>query len=793
MASNIGNLNIQEDSQEDKDQLRRLFFRIFPYTPLIIFALLIGIGGAYIYLRYATRTYEAKARLIVNDDTQQKSSNLLEIMKLDTRDLTAETEKEMQILRSRDLLGKLVNKLQLNIQYSQKGYVTSGQSFKNIPFKMELANPDSIPVTVKGEVEIINNSIRFKEIQYPIDTLVKTEFGNIRWHINTEYKPSKDADNNRWFVAVKNLSNTVETVQKALTIQPISKQSSILELSYIDEIPERGITILNTLVSLYGSTTVDYKSRMSANTLNFLDGRLRLVAEELSGVEKNMQNFKSSQNIVDLGAEGSLFLDQLKETDTKLGELDVQMDVLKQVEQYVTSRNNTNSSIPATLGTTDPVLTKLLNQLYEAEFELEKTKQISGSKNPQVEVYEQAIGKLKPSILASINNLKMGMKASRQRLQIDNNKITSTLGQIPQKERLLLDISRQQGIKNAIYTFLLQKKEESAIAAAAILPNFRVIEKPESNGKVVAPISIVIYVIALLITLSLVFIYIYLKEFLNSRVLFRSQIESKLTVPVIAELSYQPNETGNPIVVGLGDRSLVGEQFRELRTNLNYVTAATKEKSKIILITSSVPGEGKSFVAINTAVSLSLTGSKVVLLEFDLRKPKISKELGIQRDPGLSNYLINMAGETDIIKPHATIVNFSVIPSGPIPPNPAELISSPRLVELFDYLKNHFDYIVIDSPPVGAVTDAKILANIAHATLYIIRHNHTNSSFLQLINDIHQKSILPNLNIVFNGINTKKILGYSYGQGYGYGYGYGEGYTEEKKSPKKSWNIFKRK
>lgn len=789
MVSNNMDFNEQDDSQEQKDQLRRVFFRVVPYTPLIVLALLIGIACSYIYLRYATKTYSAKARVIVNDDTQQKNSNLLDIMKLDTRDLSSETEKEMEILRSRDLIGNLVAKLQLNVQYSQKGYVTTGQAFRNTPFELTLQQPDSVTSTVSGEVEIINNTtIRFNGKLYPVDTLAMSKWGKISWHINPAYQPGPEI--NKWLITIQPLSATVEAVQKALTIEPISKQSSILELTYIDAIPERGVHILNTLVSLYGSTSVDYKSRLSANTLRFLDERLRLISEELSGVEKDIQSFKTTQGIVDLSAEGGLFLGQLKETDTKIGELDVQLDVLKQIEQYVARRNNTNSQIPATLGSTDPVLTALLNQLYQAEFELEKTRQVSGSKNPQIEVYESAIAKLKPSILASISNLKMGMQASRQRLKADNNKLTGTLTKIPQKERLLLDISRQQSIKNAIYTFLLQKREESAIAAAAILPNYRVIEKPESAG-MVAPVTMKIYGIGIFLALALIVVFIYLKEFLNSRILFRDQIESRVTAPVIAELSFEPNETGSPIVVTAGSRSLIGEQFRELRTNLNYITAVTKEKCKIILVTSSIPSEGKSFVAINTSVGLCLTGARVVLMEFDLRKPKISKELGINRDPGLSNYLINMATEEDIIKAHPTIANFSIIPSGPIPPNPAELISSPRLAELMDYLKQHFDYIIMDSPPIGAVTDAKILAAIAHATLYIIRHNFTDSRNLQLISDVQQKNSLPNLNIIFNGINTKKILGYSYGQGYGYGYGYG--YTDDKKIPKKKGkNIFKK-
>jgi len=721
--------------------------------------------------------------MIVNDDTQNKNTNLLDVMQFEYKDISAETEREMLILQSRDLLSSLVIKLQLNIQYNQKGYIKSGQSFKDVPFNLHLQRPDSVKSTISSEVEIINNKIRFFDVLYPLDTLVDSKWGKISWHINkkNQYSPS---DNNKWFVTIQPVSVAVGSMQAALLIKPITKQSSILDLSYIDVIPERGVDILNNLIEIYGTTAVDYKSRISENTLSFLDGRLALVSQELSGVEKDIQKFKTNQGIVDLGSESSLFLSQLKDADKKMGELEVQMDVLNQIEQYVNKRNSSNSQIPATLGSTDPVLTALLNQLYQTEFELEKTRQISGNKNPQISVYEDAIAKLKPSIITSINNLKLNIATSRQQLQTENNKLTTTLNKIPLKERLLLDISRQQGIKNAIYTFLLQKREESAIAAAAILPNYRVIEKPEFSG-MVAPISTKVYTIGTLMALIAVFIFIYFKEFLNSRLLFRSQIESDLQVPIIAELSFEPSETGNPVVVGLGNRSLIGEQFRELRTNLNYITAVTREKCKVILITSSIPKEGKSFVAINTAITLTLTGGRVVIIEADLRNPKISKPLGINSHIGMSNYLIGKATEEDIVVPHPTIEYLSVIPAGPIPPNPAELLSTSRLEELIAYLKQHFDYVIIDSPPVGAVTDAKILAGVANATLYIIRHNYTNSSLLQMINDVQEKNILPNLNIVFNGIITKKIFGYHYGKGYGYGYGYGYSYEYGAKSIKK--------
>jgi capsular exopolysaccharide synthesis family protein len=383
------------------------------------------------------------------------------------------------------------------------------------------------------------------------------------------------------------------------------------------------------------------------------------------------------------------------------------------------------------------------------------------------------------------------MVASRKRLEAENNRMAGLLNVIPQKERLLLDISRQQSIKNAIYTFLLQKREESAIASASIVPNYRLIEKPEKGG-ILSPERQKIQSIALLIAVIAVFIFIYLKEFSSKKILFRSQLEEFLPIPVISELIFYEHNLDNPIVVGAGKRTLIAEQFRELRTNINYITATAKDNCKVILTTSSIPKEGKSFVAINAAISISLTGDRVVLLEFDLRKPKISKPLGIQQDPGLSNYLVGTATVEEVIKPHATISNLFVIPSGPIPPNPAELMTNKKLNNLFTYLKEHFDYVLIDSPPIAAVTDAKILSPFADAVIYIVRHNYTNYVFLNLLYDVYQKKSLSNINIVFNGIKNKKILGYgysNYGYGYGYGYNYGYGYTVEDKEQK---SFFKR-
>ncbi len=786
MANRTDEFNSHEEVVDKSEQIQRMLYRIMPFWPLILLALAMGYIGARIYLRYQVSIYAAKARLIVNDQTEQKTANLQEIFKIDTRNLSSETEKEIQILTSKDLLIKVAIDLQLNVIYSQKGRIVTKQFYgSDLPFHLEMETPDSVKKPFVGRAELVNgNAVKFNGQVFQADSLVTSEFGNLRWRINKRHHGVKNSGS--FQIAILPISWAVSSLKGLIKIEPISKQSSILDITYSDQVPERAIDVLSSLITVYGKSAVDYKSVIYENSQRFLDKRLSLIADELNGVEKNLQDFRSTAGIIDLGKEGELYLTQVRDADRKIAELEVQMEVLKQISTYVTKRNTTGDPIPATLGITDPLLLGLLNQLYQTETDLQKVKELSGTKNPQIEVYEEVINKLKPGILSSINNLRLNMQASKTKLESENAKMTGSLNKIPSKERLLLDIKRQQEIKNAIYTFLLQKREESAIAAASIVPNYRLIDRPEPWG-IVSPQPQKIYTTAVLIAVVLLVVFIYLVEFSSKRVLFRSQIEEFLPIPVISELIFHDHMLDKPVVVGEGKRTLIAEQFRELRTNINYITATSKEKCKIILTTSSIPKEGKSFIAINAAISLSLTGDKVVLLEFDMRKPKISKPLGIERDPGLSNYLVGNKDVSEIIKPHPNLPNLFIIPSGPIPPNPAELMTSEKLTRLFEYLSQHFDFVLIDSPPIAAVTDAKILSPFADATLYIVRHNYTNHVFLNLLYDVYQKKGLKNINIVFNGIKNKKILGYGYsgyGYGYGYGYSYGYGYTVEDKKKK---------
>jgi capsular exopolysaccharide synthesis family protein len=408
--------------------------------------------------------------------------------------------------------------------------------------------------------------------------------------------------------------------------------------------------------------------------------------------------------------------------------------------------------------------------LYQAEFDVEKLRKLSGDKNPQLEVLEESLKKLRPSILASIRNLRISLQTSKEKLTAEGSLLMGQLKDIPQKERSLLEISRQQQIKNNIYTYLLQKREESILTAAAQVPNHRVINAPELGG-LVAPQARMTYLMAFCLGLALVAIFVYFKEFSGNKVLFSSDLQKVTGLPLLGELVYS-RRTEESTVIESTERLLIAEQLRDIRTNLSY-THIQKKGAQVLLITSSISGEGKSFLSINLAAALSRVDKKVLLMECDLRKPVVTKKLGLEKGKGLTEYLIDTADLKDIIRPVEQLPNVFLISSGPVPPNPVELLMNGRFEAMIEQVKDQFDYILIDSPPAAILTDAKVLAMVADSTIYVVRYNYTPQDFLSFIKQQALRKTLPRISLVFNGVIRKKVPGYGYGNDYGYGYGYG--------------------
>ncbi|HZF63663.1 MAG TPA: polysaccharide biosynthesis tyrosine autokinase, partial [Chitinophagaceae bacterium] len=566
-------------------------------------------------------------------------------------------------------------------------------------------------------------------------------------------------------VQPKKISNKL---LKSLKVSASNKLATIIDLSLRDAVPRRAEDILNELINAYNQAAITDKNTLAANTLAFVDDRLNAVTHELDSIERAIQKFKSGSGAIDISTQGKLFLQNVSENDQKLSDVNMKIAVLDKVEKFIETGDKSGSIIPSTLGISDPVLSQLLEKLYNYELEYEKLKNTVAENNPILLTVKDQIKKIRPNIVQNIQSQRASLMAGKGNLSSTNGGYNSMLQAIPRKERELLEISREQSIKSNIYAFLLQKREESAISSAAAVSDVKVIDLAQSSSDPVSPNKKIVYLISFIAALAFVVGLITLREALNRTILYRKDIEALTDVTVIGEVSYQ-NVT-NPIVVEDGKRTVIAEDFRKIRASLPFLGIGTNKKK--ILVTSSIPGEGKSFVAVNLAQTLALTGKKVVLVDMDLNKPSLGVIINSDAKNGVSEYLSNQTELEEIIRRTQVNENLFFVSAGALPPNPSELLSNGKVKSLIKYLENSFDYVIIDSAPTTPVSDAFLLTNYCDSTLFVIRHRYTPKMLIRRLDETIRINPLINTAIIFNGVRDRGFVKNNYGYGYGYVYKY---------------------
>jgi len=770
-----------ESTETEDVSLGDVFYKFLPYWPFFVLLLIITLSGAWVYLRYAMPVYETTATILIKDDKSNSPGDEL-MQAFDMFGAKKTVDNETEVLQSKTLMQEVVKNLHLYAPVTVQGRVRNQSAYVASPIVIEVKAPDSLKSEKKIEFSFSDSiaSVTIHNKAYPLNQWVETPFGVLRFLRNENHQQTReegDSRENDFYFSLISVKRAASDILGKVTISSSSKQSTVIDLSIKGEIPKRGEDILNELLVVYNKAAILDKNALSANTLKFIEDRLKIVAADLDSVEGNLQQFKARNKITDIGAQGQIYLQTVATNDQQISTINMQLAVLDQVENYVKSKGGTGGIAPATLGVADPVLLGLLQNLSDLELKYTQTKKIVPENNPAVIALADGINKLKPGILENIESQRKNLVAGRNDLSLTNSRYSSMLTTIPEKERELLGISRQQSIKNDIYTFLLQKREETTLSFASAVADSRIIDPAETSDIPVSPKRILICLGAVLIALVLGFSIIYLKDLLTRTVQGRSEIEKYTSMPVLGDVAYDRSKS--PIVIAEGKRSFIAEEFRQLRTSLAYM--GIDEAHKKIMITSSISGEGKSFITVNLGISLSLMNKKVVLMELDLRKPKLSEQLNVSRHGGLSAYLIGKAEIKETVKPTG-FNNLFLVPSGSIPPNPSELISNGRLQELLTYLETQFDYILIDTAPTNPVTDAFILSPLCEVTLYVVRHGYTPKIFLKKLDEKLKRKSLRNPAIVYNGIK---------GKGFGkYGYGYGYGYTDDDTNVKWWKRIF---
>lgn len=580
----------------------------------------------------------------------------------------------------------------------------------------------------------------------------------------------------------------VEELVGGLKISQPNDQATILYLSFESENAALGRDLLNTLMRVYDTIMVEDKNRIADNTLRFINARLDELSDTLRGVQGGLKNFMVQNKVFDIENQSKAYFDKLGETAKEKAQVEVKIAVVDYLLQYISDKKNLHELVPTNLGIDEPALLQLVSEYNKLQLERDANIRTTPKENPLIVGMDNTLDKIRRNIYQALQNVRNAYLIASGNAKAHDEELQSLVTSLPGKSMQMLNIERRQKILEDLYSLLLQKKLDISLSSASTISNSKVIEPAVGGGMLVSPDKKKIFSFYTLLGLLLPIGFIVLKEVLQDKVNGRQDIEKHTDAPILGEIGH--SEDGkSPLVVSTNRRSLVAEQFRIIRTNLQYILGG--KESFTILVTSSFSGEGKSFISTNMGAALALSGKKTVIMEFDIRKPKIVSGLDLKRKMGISNYIIGKAEFRDLLVKVNDIDNLYVIPCGPIPPNPAELLLDKRLEELMEMVRANFDVVVMDTAPVGLVSDAITLSRFADCTLYIIRQDYTFRKQLRFIDDIYNEKKLPSLSVMLNDVKAggNYYGGYGY-YGAGYGYGYGSGYFEEPE--KRKTGVFSR-
>lgn len=774
-------------NEENETEQGVLFFRkivgkFFSLWPWLIVSVVICLGLSLVYLKLAYPSYKVHASVLVQDD--KKSTSFGEAGLLEDFGLVGKStvDNEAEIFKSRALMEEVVKKLSLTVNYSVSGKLKTTELYTISPVRLQFL--DSVHENIKAPVQYAFQFDPKKITQFKLENAGKKYVGKLG---DTLLLPEGSAILHpgpgfaKWNashtlnIQVRPFDLVVQQYMSSLKVEIPNKQVSVIYLSLNNSIPEKGEAILNDLIASYMQANVNDKNRIADSTMKFIADRLRLVTGELSGIEKDIQTFKTDNKLTDLAAQSTLLLQNTSEYAKQQTGLEVQLSVVSALEQFLQNNMNNSRVVPSSLVMQDAGFISLVQRYNEMQLQRDKALMGLTLKHPVIETMDEQLRNLRIELLSSIASVKKGIEISVTELRKRTDSFENQVSKVPAKERTYLDFTRQQSIKQELYLFLLKKMEETAISKSATIANARIIDQAKANNLPISPKKGLILLSGLLAGLVIPFFISFGKDVFNNRIDSPETVAALTNAPVIGEIGH--NDEGSHVVISMKSRRIISEQFRSLRTNIQFLLPGDHQKT--ILVTSSMSGEGKSFLSINLCATLALAGKKVILLELDLRKPKISENLQLEKK-GFSNYIISSGNNwRQWIQPSGTSDSFDVLSSGSLPPNPTELLMLPKTAELFRELKEEYDYIIIDTPPAGMVTDAEIMGTFADATFYIVRHRLTFKQQVTLIEKFFRKNSLPKINVVVNDIQFKKKP-----YGYGYGYSYGYGYTENEQSPK---------
>lgn len=792
------NKNLEMESIQENEEKSSFDFATI-YTALIlnwkwfVLSLIICMGAAHIYLRYATPIYQSAAKLLIKDDEGSSSSfkggnSIMSATNLGIISNSNGIDNEMEILKSRTLAQQTVYDLKLYVNYRHEGklkdHVLYGDQEVNIDMDLEhlkkLNAPMNLKITREGRnyhvtgsyyVPIDNNSFKPEAVNIDktfsaLPATIGTRVGVVRFTQNGNYM-LRDGESLKATMIAPEIA--AGKYVGNLNVTESSKTTTIVDLVLNDEIPQRAIDYLKQLAIVYNRQANEDKNEIAVRTEQFINQRLEKINAELGSTEGQLENYKKRNNMVELKTNATQAVANADQYAQKLSEANTQVALLDELTKYMNEPSNRHQPIPSNVGLSDASATSLINEYNKIALQRNQLLHSASENSPTVTPLTAQLDDLNSSIKRAMTQARAGLKIQRNSIAAQAGKYEGQINNTPEQERMLTQIGRQQEVKSGLYLMLLQKREENSISLAATADKGKLIDPPVFTGKV-TPKNSIIMLIALILGLAIPAGILFLLEFFRYKIEGHNDVEKLTNLPIIADVAIASEraKTKADIVVHENKNNLMEEIFRSLRTNLQFLL---KQHDKVIMFTSTTSGEGKTFIASNVAISFALLGKKVVLVGLDVRKPRLAELFEIDdHHHGITNLLVkdevNWSDVKEQIIPSGINDKLDILMAGPVPPNPGELVTRESLDQTMEQLKEHYDYILIDTAPVGLVTDTLALGRISNATVYVCRADFTQKASFGLINSLSMEKKLPNMSIVLNGVDlSKKKYGYYYGYG----------------------------
>ena len=788
---------------EEQFNIQEILFRCLVHWPWFVFSVIVCIACAWGYLRLTTPVYNTSATVLIKDDKKGSGASMsseLERMGLDGFVSSSNNvDNEIEVLRSKSLAREVVNHLGLFVTYKDEDEFPSRELYRTSPVVVSLTpqeadklpHPMEVSMTLQPtgamDVQITIGEKEYRKQFEKLPAVFPTDEGTIAFFANNDTLSSFRPENvtkerhitafiNRPFSVAKEYANS-------LSITPTSKMTSVVVISLKNSNTRRGKDFINKLLEMYNVNANNDKNEVAQKTAEFINERIGIISKELGSTEQDLENFKRSVGITDLSSEAQIALTGNAEYEKKRVENQTQINLVMDLQRYM--QGNEYEVLPSNIGLQDAASAGAIDRYNEMLVERKRLLRTSTENNPTIINLDTSIRAMRSNVQATLDATLKGLQITKEDLAREASRYSRRISDAPTQERQFVSIARQQEIKAGLYLMLLQKREENAITLAATANNAKIIDEALADNNPVFPKKMMVYLAALLLGIGLPVGVIYLIGLTKFKIEGRVDVEKLTSLPVIGDIPLADEKSGS-IAVFENQNNLMSETFRNVRTNLQFILENGKN---VILVTSTISGEGKSFVSSNLAISLSLLGKKVVIVGLDIRKPGLNKVFNLSRkEHGITQFLTNPTVDLmDLVQPSDINKNLFILPGGAVPPNPTELLARDGLEKAIETLKASFDYVILDTAPVGMVTDTLLIGRTADLSVYVCRADYTRKAEFTLINELSENNKLPNLCIAINGLDLqKKKYGYYYGYGkygkyYGYGkrYGYGYGYGEK--------------